>query len=278
MDDAFYAHAEGDLPVIRVKNIGYEKSTSVRKPRSIDNHGSFCLHYILDGRGTLTTHGKTYRLEKGAVFYLFPHVEAIYGPDAQNPWQYAWINVSGENIFPFLAEIGLTPNNPVFIAADPDACEKLFSSCIVDCREKPYLSALFILNLYYSLHSLFFRQGIKHPSVLRTHGPVGEILQYIQDNFADPELNVNDVAAHFGYHRVSLARLLKNSTGQTFSEHLLNARITAAVALFQAGKRSVSTVAYAVGFRDPSYFSIQFKQMYGQSPREFLHKTPPPVK
>ena len=87
-------------------------------------------------------------------------------------------------------------------------------------------------------------------------------------NFSESDLNINTVADIFGYHRVSLARLLKKKTNLTFSEHLLNARMRAALAMMQLGEQSVKHIAYSVGYTNPLYFTTQFTQLYGESPKK----------
>ena len=111
--DGVYVYTQNEPPTLSVRNMGIEQSTEQRKPRFIANHMTFCLHYILSGQGFLKTKKKTFCLKAGDFFYLIPHEEMEYGPDPADPWNYAWINFTGENLLPFLAQINVTPENPV---------------------------------------------------------------------------------------------------------------------------------------------------------------------
>ena len=266
--DGIYIYTQSELPPISVRNMGIEQSTTQRKPRFIANHMTFCLHYIFSGQGFLKT--KTFSLKAGDFFYLFPHVEAEYGPDPNDPWKYAWINFTGENILPFLAQLNVSPKSPTLTPKADDRFKELFEACLANSSEKPQFSGVFLMSLFYDVHALLFHACASSADRHDTQNWVASILQYINEHYADSELNINTVANHFGYHRVSLARLLKNKTNLTFSEHLTNARMQAALALMNSGEKSVKTIAYSVGYNDPLYFSSQFSKLYGDPPKVYI--------
>lgn len=68
------------------------------------------------------------------------------------------------------------------------------------------------------------------------------------------------------------SRLFKAACGVTFQEYLLQQRVQEAQRLLKHPSAAISDVAYAVGFKDPSYFSRIFKQLSGQSPSAFRNK------
>ena len=66
--------------------------------------------------------------------------------------------------------------------------------------------------------------------------------------------------------RVQLYRKIKSITGSSPVEILRNARLNRAYQLLLTTDKSVSEVAYAVGFTAPSYFTKCFKDEYGKVP------------
>lgn len=56
---------------------------------------------------------------------------------------------------------------------------------------------------------------------------------------------------------------------QTTSDYIRSIRIEKALELLAKGNKSISEVAYAVGYNSLSHFSNVFKQIHGQSPREY---------
>ena len=68
--------------------------------------------------------------------------------------------------------------------------------------------------------------------------------------------------------RVQLYRKVKSLTGSTPVELLRTARLKRAYQLLLTTDKSVSEVAYQVGFTAPSYFTKCFKDEYGKLPGE----------
>ena len=66
--------------------------------------------------------------------------------------------------------------------------------------------------------------------------------------------------------RVQLYRKVKAVTGSTPIELLRAARLNRAYQLLLTTDKSVSEVAYQVGFTAPSYFTKCFKDEYGMLP------------
>lgn len=66
--------------------------------------------------------------------------------------------------------------------------------------------------------------------------------------------------------RVQLYRKVKAVTGSTPIELLRTARLNRAYQMLMTTDRSVSEIAYQVGFSAPSYFTKCFKEEYGMLP------------
>lgn len=91
---------------------------------------------------------------------------------------------------------------------------------------------------------------------------------YIEKNLTDSELNVETIGAEFGLSRVQLYRKVKALTGQSPVELLRTTRLMKGRQLLQSSNKSVSEVAYEVGFTAPSYFTKCFKDEFGISPSD----------
>jgi AraC-like DNA-binding protein len=48
-------------------------------------------------------------------------------------------------------------------------------------------------------------------------------------------------------------------------------RLKIAAQLLQQGQYNISEVAYSVGFDNPKYFSVCFKELYNQTPRAYMN-------
>lgn len=69
-----------------------------------------------------------------------------------------------------------------------------------------------------------------------------------------------------GISRVHLYRKLKEITNQTPTEFMRNCRLNKAKEMLLQSDVSVQELAEAVGFSNPSSFSIAFKELFGYSP------------
>ncbi|QIP11894.1 helix-turn-helix transcriptional regulator [Spirosoma aureum] len=66
-----------------------------------------------------------------------------------------------------------------------------------------------------------------------------------------------------------LSDLLKRYTGKTTQEHIHLALIEKAKSLLWSSNKSISEIAYELGFEHPSHFTKVFKTRLGKSPKEF---------
>ena len=90
----------------------------------------------------------------------------------------------------------------------------------------------------------------------------------IESRLGDSELSVEDLAADMNLSRVQLYRKVKNITNSSPVELLRMARLNRAYQLLLTTDKSISEVAYEVGFSAPSYFAKCFKDTYGMPPGE----------
>ena len=92
--------------------------------------------------------------------------------------------------------------------------------------------------------------------------------EVVEARMADSDVSVEDLAADMNLSRVQLYRKVKSITDSSPVEILRTARLKRAYQLLLTTDKSVSEVAYAVGFTSPSYFTKCFKDEYGMVPGE----------
>ncbi len=90
--------------------------------------------------------------------------------------------------------------------------------------------------------------------------------EVIESRLEDSNVSVEDLAADMNLSRVQLYRKVKAVSGASPVELLRTARLNRAYQLLLTSDKSVSEVAYAVGFTAPSYFTKCFKEEYGMVP------------
>ncbi len=98
---------------------------------------------------------------------------------------------------------------------------------------------------------------------------VDMVLDFIANNLSREGLGAAMIARAFGISTRYLHRIIE-PTGASVSEHINARRLAAcADALRQDQPGKISTIAYAHGYRDLSYFNRRFRQTYGETPGQY---------
>ena len=148
---------------------------------------------------------------------------------------------------------------------------------------KPFTGSLLLAridNLIHSrtlLRSLFSgnsKEEEKEEEMLGTQDQtfVTRLREVIRDNMGDSDFSVERIGEEIGLSRVQLYRKVKALTGQTPVELLRKARLERGRRLIEKTEKSVSEIAYEVGFTSPSYFNKCFKDEFGISPGAMREK------
>jgi signal transduction histidine kinase/DNA-binding response OmpR family regulator len=123
------------------------------------------------------------------------------------------------------------------------------------------------------------RQSLREKWVKHPDQPSGNLLpqekwlhrftEYIETHLDDESLNVEALGREFGLSRMQLHRKVKAMTGYSVGQFVQEIRLRKAKDLLLHTESQIAEIAYGVGFKDPNYFSKQFKAMVGVSPSAF---------
>lgn len=100
-----------------------------------------------------------------------------------------------------------------------------------------------------------------------------EIKQYVRDNFADSEMNVNAIAAHFHLNSAYLSSMFKKNTGIKLLEYINKVRIDEAKKLMiHNPDASIEEIVYRIGFTNSRTFRRIFLKYENVPPSKFITK------
>nr|WP_294782679.1 AraC family transcriptional regulator [uncultured Flavobacterium sp.] len=102
---------------------------------------------------------------------------------------------------------------------------------------------------------------------------MGTIYNYIHQNF-NKKPDVNAIASSVSLSTPAFCRYFKRQTDMTFTEFVLQYRITQAKTML-LNDISISEVAFEVGIESISYFNKVFKKLTGETPTGFRNKHKP---
>lgn len=105
----------------------------------------------------------------------------------------------------------------------------------------------------------------KHPHVKL----IQQARTHIDQNFADPDLSLNTIAALVGLSPSHFSVVFGQVMNQTFRDYLTDVRIQRAKELLRTTTLTINDIAYRVGYSAPHYFSHVFRKVTGATPTEF---------
>ena len=95
-----------------------------------------------------------------------------------------------------------------------------------------------------------------------------KVTEFIENNYSNPNLNVNIIADEFGRNRSSLSKRFRAETGVVLSEYIICYRLERAKEYLAQGD-TINAVVEKTGFSSAVVFYRAFKKHMGMSPAEY---------
>ena len=92
-----------------------------------------------------------------------------------------------------------------------------------------------------------------------------KVFEFIEANFNRP-LELKEVASKIGYSPAYLTNLVRQKTGRTVKQWIIELRMNKARQLLLDTDKAIAHIATDTGYTDTGYFIRQFKQLHGTSP------------
>ncbi len=98
---------------------------------------------------------------------------------------------------------------------------------------------------------------------------MNELIELIKKYANDSSLTIETLYTELGMSRTQFFRKIKAVSDLSPNKLILDIRMKMAVEKFKDGDKTISEVAYDVGFSDPAYFSKVFKSVFNMTPTEY---------
>lgn len=134
-------------------------------------------------------------------------------------------------------------------------------------KEIARLTSLRDLRLWLD-HNLAVLMGKIRASNAGPSLPVKKALAYIDQHFR-ADLSLAALAAHVSLSPNYLCQLFKQETGRSFLDHLTARRLEEAKKLLRQGEKTVSEVAFQVGYDNVRYFCEVFRKHENVTPGQY---------
>ncbi len=93
------------------------------------------------------------------------------------------------------------------------------------------------------------------------------VMQYLHQNYSEP-VNLQDFTEQVSISAKQLSKVLFRMTGMNFNKYLNHIRMSKALEALKYSDRSITDIAFEVGYQDSNYFSSKFKRVFNVTPRE----------
>ncbi|MCC8114730.1 MAG: AraC family transcriptional regulator [Bacteroidales bacterium] len=121
-------------------------------------------------------------------------------------------------------------------------------------------------GILFLLMSRFLSQAT--PKKLATDNRVQKALDYIQTHLSKP-LTIEELADMACLSKDHLTRLFKKEMGMPPLHYINQKKVERAQLLLLTEDTPIKTIAYQLGYEDPSYFNRIFRKYTGQTPAEY---------
>jgi transcriptional regulator GlxA family with amidase domain len=114
-------------------------------------------------------------------------------------------------------------------------------------------------------------KAVREEGEARMHPLSHQAMNYVRSHLTT-QLDGELVASKLGVSRKTLCTRFKNETGETFAAYVRRIRVERARRLLDTTDLEISQIAYQTGFSSQSHFQNVFKQLTGETPREWRNR------
>lgn len=103
----------------------------------------------------------------------------------------------------------------------------------------------------------------------RNQSIVSKVNNIVLDNLSNEKFGVREVAKSLGLSKSQLLRRVKSESGKSVNQLIREIRLKESLKLLKEENRTISEIAYEVGFSSPSYFNKCFHDFFACTPGDF---------
>lgn len=152
--------------------------------------------------------------------------------------------------------------------------EDLFELLGIDIRNLDILLQFETVNdiRRWLLYRVFeISEKLHHKNSTKDSKFIRNVMKTIKERMSE-NITLKDIAQHFSFSPSYLGFLIKEKSGHTFNELLVQLRMERACELLKTPGMKIYEIADQVGYRYLPYFSRQFKEKFGMTPLEYRKK------
>ncbi|WP_246245992.1 AraC family transcriptional regulator [Paenibacillus lemnae] len=249
------------------------------------SHGSYELHYIPGGQGTLVAQGQRYSLIPGTLFMTGPDVAHEQIPVASDPMAEYCIFfqllpgdsrqiINKHSHHQLLYELLI--NHPFWIGQDCEDLMTLFNMLAEELSAKRTGFHHAATNILEIIVTRVLRQFLEHDASPKAADiPLKTLddsrLLTIENSFLYEfhSITLSQLACRLGLGIRQTERIVQKQYNLSFNEKKKQSRMSAAAQLLKTTDRAIHSIAEDTGFASAEQFSHAFKRYFGMTATQY---------
>lgn len=244
INTGFFVRSVGDYLLLNNEKLYVKKA---------DFHEIF---WCIDGKGSFVLDGRRYLLKPNQLWY-YPsgsvHHVSCYGEH----FHCRWLTLDGAEAQVLFDGLNLKPG----INNSGTCSQHLFCNIMLNIEKNSPKAQLDNLASAFQILTL-----AASGSRLKESNIVDEAMSIIENNFRNPELNVERIAGLLNVNRSSLSRMFSASRKISIVEYLAGRRLQEALQLLRNSDMPICQIAEKCGYGSAGYFSKVIRRHTGDVP------------
>lgn len=240
-----------------------ESSISTQLDYAAHLHEHIEFGYVLSGSCDICVDDKSYKLNVGDVFIVFPNQIHRY-ENSKNIKSY--LTIFSPDYLPELKKTFMNkiPQSPV-ITENTSHILKLFD---IFFDKDANLSVQAQRGIILAIIGITMQNTTLVNQDKYNISTVKNMLIFCNSHYSEP-ITISDVADHLHISRSHVAHIFRNKLNTSFSQYINDKRMSLACDILKNTHMSVTEVAFSSGFSSLRTFNRIFSQHMGCSPREY---------
>ncbi len=232
------------------------------------SHKCMELFYVVDGTGQFVIDGKVLSVKKDDLVLVNAMVQHTERSIQEQPLEYVVVGVEG---------LDLTHMSPDgrFCLVSLGECSEYIRFCLDRSFQEVQAQKIGYEDVCQDMIDAILVEAerkMNRPSVFSAARPVrqecADVKRYIETHFKE-KLTLDQLAQVAQVNKFHMAHEFSRDYGVSPISYLNSCRIAESRYLLQTTDMSLSSIAQALGFSSPSYFSQSFRRHEGISPQAF---------
>ena len=248
-------------------------STYAFRPQTGRVLDEYQLLYITEGGGFFESASMSrQRVDAGTVILLFPGEWHNYAPDESSGWQEYWVGFQGRIIDNLVSGGYFIRDNALLKIGISNTIISLYRDAIrlaakesIGCQQMVSGIVMHKLSaIYYKCRNGFAEANRAEEIINDARQPMRERVHH--------SLRTEDVAEALGVGYSWLRQTFKRVTGTSPTQYKNRLLMSRAKELLVVETRTITEIAYTLGFENVGQFSTAFRKMEGVTPRQFRRR------